>query len=119
MRYILKKLPILFQRKDQEDDWFESDNQRELRQIFQGQSQIFELYKELNRKIDEVIGRQERTLSLIAQQQSGMVHGGQAPPPAQGVPPVQTGYIDTIKRHEVDGLFTNQNLVLNQMKELR
>lgn len=105
------------------DDWFESDNQRELRQIFQGQSQIFELYKEVNRKIDEVIGRQERTLSLIAQQQSGMVHGqAQVPPPvAQGVPPPpqQPGFIDTIKRHEVDGLFTNQNLVLNQIKELR
>lgn len=101
------------------DDWFESDNQRELRQIFQGQSQIFELYKEVNRKIDEVIGRQERTLSLIAQQQSGVVHS-QVPPSAQGVPPPpQAGFVDTIKRHEVDGLFTNQNLVLNQMKELR
>lgn len=99
------------------DDWFESDNQRELRQIFQGQSQIFELYKEVNRKIDEVIGRQERTLSLIAQQQSGMVHG-QAPP-VQGAPSPQAGFVDTIKRHEVDGLFTNQNLALNQMKELR
>lgn len=101
------------------DDWFETDNQRELRQIFQGQSQIFELYKEVNRKIDEVIGRQERTLSLIAQQQSGVVHGAAQVPPVQGVAPPQAGFVDTIKRHEVDGLFTNQNVVLNQIKELR
>lgn len=50
------------------DEWFESDNQRELRQIFSGQSHIFDVLKDLHRKLDEVIGRQERTLSLISQQ---------------------------------------------------
>lgn len=100
------------------EDWFESDSQRELRQIFQGQTQIFELYKELNRKIDEVIGRQERTLSLIAQQQSGVV---QTPPQGQPgqVPVQQAGFQDTIKRHEVDAVFNNQNQILNTARELR
>lgn len=62
--------------KDSEfEEWFESDNQRELRQIFTGQSQMFELMRELNRKLDEVVGRQERTLSLLSS-----VHAGVATP---------------------------------------
>jgi mannose-binding lectin 1 len=60
--------------KDSEfEEWFESDNQRELRQIFTGQSQMFELMRELNRKLDEVVGRQERTLSLLSSVQAGTV----------------------------------------------
>ncbi|GJQ88676.1 hypothetical protein Trydic_g22004, partial [Trypoxylus dichotomus] len=51
------------------DEWFETDSQRELRQIFQGQSHMFEVLRELGRKLDEVIGRQERTLSLMSTQQ--------------------------------------------------
>lgn len=58
--------------KDNEfEEWFESDNQRELRQIFTGQSQMFEVLRELNRKLDEVVGRQERTLSLLSSVQAG------------------------------------------------
>lgn len=57
-------------KKDKDDfpEWFESDNQRELRQIFSVQSQAFDVLKDLHRKLDEVIGRQERTLSLISSQ---------------------------------------------------
>jgi mannose-binding lectin 1 len=63
--------------KDNEfEEWFESDNQRELRQIFTGQSQMFEMMRELNRKLDEVVGRQERTLSLL----SSSVQAGGAQP---------------------------------------
>lgn len=36
------------------DDWFESDGQRELRQIFQGQGQIHDILRDLNKKVDEV-----------------------------------------------------------------
>lgn len=46
---------------------YETDNQRELRQIFNGQSQMFDALRELHRKLDEIVGRQERTLSLISQ----------------------------------------------------
>lgn len=93
------------------EDWFESDNQRELRQIFQGQNQIYEVVKELGRKIDAVVGRQERTLSLISQQAGGVVQtqqGGAGP-----------AFIDTINRHEVEMMFNNQNQALNLMKEMR
>jgi mannose-binding lectin 1 len=53
------------------EEWFESDSQRELRQIFSGQNQIFEGLRQLNSKLDEIFGRQERTLSLLSTIQAG------------------------------------------------
>lgn len=96
------------------EDWFESDNQRELRQIFSGQNQIYEVVKELGRKIDAVVGRQERTLSLISQQTGGVVQTQQGTQGGGG-----PSLIDTINRHEVDMMFNNQNQVINLMKEMR
>lgn len=106
--------------KDEFDEWYESDNQRELRQIFQGQSSMFDSIRELNRKLDEVVGRQERTLSLLSSVSSvaGIAAGGGVPP-QQGVPPVAGGYVDSIRRHEVDAVLTNQNNILNTAREIK
>lgn len=54
-------------RKNEFDDYFETENQRELRQIFNGQSQMFDALREVLRKLDEIVGKQERTLSLVSQ----------------------------------------------------
>nr|CAD7426623.1 unnamed protein product [Timema monikensis] len=100
--------------KDAEfEEWYESDNQRELRQIFTGQSQMFDALKELNRKLDEVVGRQERTLSLLSS-----VAAGGAPAIASGHPG-QPIAIDTIRRHEVDAVLGNQNIILSTAREIR
>ncbi|XP_067003335.1 protein ERGIC-53 [Anabrus simplex] len=95
-------------------EFFESDNQRELRQIFTGQSQMFNALRELGRKLDEVVGRQERTLSLLSSVQTGGV-------PAQGGQPgqPQLQFVDTIRRHEVDAVLANQNTILSAAKELK
>ncbi|XP_066589182.1 protein ERGIC-53 [Prorops nasuta] len=99
--------------KDEFDEYFETDNQRELRQIFSGQSQTFEALRDLNRKLDEIVGRQERTLSLINQIQVGGVQttGGQPGQPIQ--------LIDTIRRQEVDMVLNNQNVILNTAREVK
>ena len=47
------------------ENWF-SEQDKELQQIFQGQAAMREVLTELHRKMDEIIGRQERTLSLIS-----------------------------------------------------
>jgi len=52
------------------EDWFESESQRELGQIFAGQSKMFEALRDIKRKMDEIVGRQERTLGLISTIQS-------------------------------------------------
>lgn len=61
------------------DEWYESDSQRELRQIFAGQSQVLEQVRVLSQKLDEVIGRQERSLSMLSaiQSHSGTVVQGE------------------------------------------
>ena len=47
------------------ENWF-SEQDKELQQIFQGQAAMREVLTEVHRKMDEIIGRQERTLSLIS-----------------------------------------------------
>lgn len=52
------------------EEWFETDNQRELNQIFAGQSKMFDALRDIQRKMDEIVGRQERTLGLMSSVQS-------------------------------------------------
>ncbi|KAB7496119.1 Protein ERGIC-53 [Armadillidium nasatum] len=69
-----------------EEELYETSEQRELRQIFEGQGQIYDFIKQLNVKLDEVIGRQERTLSLVSGGQIAVGQGGtQVPPPSGGM----------------------------------
>lgn len=107
-------------KKDKDaEDWFESDNQRELRQIFQGQSQMYEVMRNLNRKLDEIIGRQERTLSVVSMMQSGVaVPQGQVPPGA----PVPPGQVPTmgegIRKYEFDAMYNNVVQVMTSINQI-
>ncbi|XP_076049160.1 lectin, mannose binding protein ergic53 isoform X4 [Oratosquilla oratoria] len=94
-------------RQTQEEE-FETGEQRELRQIFQGQSQIHEIIRGLHAKMDEIIGRQERTLGLVGSMQTGVA--GQVATPQQGVPPPTA---DGIQRHEINSLISNQRDIVN------
>ena len=49
---------------DEWDSWF-SEQDKELQQIFQGQSEMKNHLLELTRKMDDIIRRQERTMSMI------------------------------------------------------
>jgi len=50
-------------------DVFLSEQEKDLQQIFQGQSDIKNTVQLLHEKLNELIGRQERTLSLLSSQQ--------------------------------------------------
>lgn len=104
---------------DNMEDWFETDNQRELRQIWQAQSVTTEVLRELSKKLDEVIGRQERTLGLLSasgqQLQPGQPQQQYVPPPAG----TQQQYSDTIRRSEVDSLMNSQNILTSTVREIR
>ncbi|KAL9904968.1 protein ERGIC-53 [Glossina fuscipes] len=109
------------QAKDEEDweEFYESENQREWRQIWQGQSQIFDQIRELSRKIDEVIGRQENTLSLVSRSMAGAGAVGTVPGQTGPQPSPSVGVGGTISRPEVDILISNQNTLLTTVRELR
>ncbi|KAH8366135.1 hypothetical protein KR093_009497 [Drosophila rubida] len=108
--------------KDEEEweEFYESENQRELRQIWQGQSQITDHLRELSRKVDEIIGRQENTLSLVSR--GFAANAGQAlPPPAAGTVPAQQlpAVTGAVTRQDVDLLIANQNVLLSTLREIR
>ncbi|XP_076438963.1 protein ERGIC-53-like [Babylonia areolata] len=102
------------------DSLYESESQRELRQIFDGQMGIQDTIKEVSRKLDELLGRQELVLAKVSTLSSGG-QGQQVPQVQQqaGGGRQQQVYVDTIKRHEVDRVLNNQNDVLQQIRDLR
>ncbi|XP_048001965.1 protein ERGIC-53 [Leguminivora glycinivorella] len=99
------------------DDWFESDGQRELRQIFQGQGQIHDVLRELNKKVDEVIGKQMNSLSML----SAVYTHAQGQPLAQQQPgqaPMLQGGLP-VARHDWDALVANNQIIINTIAELK
>ena len=71
-----KQNPEAAKRLEEEEDWdgiFEDETVRELKTIFQGQSQMNEVMRDLHRKMDEIIGRQERALSVLTNIQNNGV----------------------------------------------
>lgn len=106
-------------RKQEYEEYYETESQKELRQIFNGQSQMFDALRELNRKLDEIVGRQERALSLISQVQA--IQGGMQVNGQIGQQPVAIPTSDSvgIRRQEVDAVLNNQNIILNAAKEIK
>ncbi|KAJ8311485.1 hypothetical protein KUTeg_010840 [Tegillarca granosa] len=96
---------------------FEAQGERELRMIFDGQTDIHTTLKQLNRKLDELLGRQEMVLTKVSQiSGTGQVQVPQGNNQQGGGQPLM---IDTIKRHEVDRVLNNQNDILQQARDIR
>ncbi|CAN7983434.1 unnamed protein product, partial [Ixodes hexagonus] len=94
---------------------YDTQQQRELRQIFEGQSHMFEGLKALHRKLDEVLGRQERTLSLVSAAGGGVaVGGGGMPPPHMG-----QGGVPSLQRHEAESLLNSQRELLQTVAQVK
>ncbi|XP_038058214.1 protein ERGIC-53-like isoform X2 [Patiria miniata] len=101
-----------------EETFFEDTETRELRQIYEVQSLISKTIGDLNRKLDEIVGRQERTLSAISAVQAS-VRGGGAPPASTGGQPVQPVTTSEIKRHEVDTILNTQHELQRSIRDVR
>jgi len=114
-----KENPDKVKKEENWEDFFMDDSSKELRQIFEGQSAMNEAVRNLNRKIDEIIGRQERSLSLLSTiQNSPGTGGGGPPPPSQiggggGVP------VDTIRRDEVNAVLANQRELVSAARDIK
>lgn len=98
----------------EDDKWFESQDRRELKQIFDGQAILLQTVTSLQSKLDEIIGKQERTLSQIS-----LVSVGQAAGQAQQGGQVQPQIIDTFKRPEVDSLMAQQREIVQSIREFK
>ena len=114
-----KQNPEAAKRLEEEEDWdgiFEDETVRELKTIFQGQSQMNEVMRDLHRKMDEIIGRQERALSVLTNIQNNGVR-------AVGGAPAQGGAgapaIDTIRRDEVNAVLANQRELVSAARDIK
>ncbi|XP_021951686.1 protein ERGIC-53 [Folsomia candida] len=111
-----KEHPDAKKEKD-DDDWFEEEQIRELRQIFQGQSELRGLVQTLSRKLDEIVGRQETTISLVSsfQGQGAIGHIPQGQIPMQ--PPAVGG--GGMARHEVDNMLAASRELLTSTRDIK
>ncbi|XP_065100050.1 protein ERGIC-53 [Paramisgurnus dabryanus] len=86
------------------DDLFESVNDREIRQVFEGQNRIHLEIKQLNRQLAMILDEQRRYVSLITEEMT-----------KRGVN-AQSGQAPT---HEMDTIITTQQEVLRNINEIR
>ncbi|XP_022084593.1 protein ERGIC-53-like [Acanthaster planci] len=100
-----------------EETFFEDTETRELRQIYEVQTTISRSIVELNRKLDEIVGRQERTLSAISAVQAAGRGGGAPPASTGGQPSPPT--TSEIKRHEVDTILNTQQELQRSIRDVR
>ncbi|RUS83961.1 hypothetical protein EGW08_008267 [Elysia chlorotica] len=101
---------------------FQGQNEKELRQIFDGQNVIHQELRDMGRKVDELMGRQEMVISRLNSLPAGQQLGGQQQPQVAAQVPQGGGQINlqgTIQRHEVDRVINNQNSLLQQLGELK
>jgi len=109
--------------KDVKDDdvWadlFMDDATKELKQIFEGQSAMAETVRALHNKMDQIIGRQEQSLSMLTQVQNTRGGGG-APPPPQVPGGQQQPPLDTIRRDEVNAVLANQRELVTAARDIK
>ena len=101
-------------RKKDEEDWdnWMDESQKELQQIFQGQSAMKEVLTEMDRKMNDIINRQERAFNAIS-----TIRGGGAVPQGTGQPQIAVG--DSIRRDEVNAILANQREIVSASRDLK
>jgi len=114
-----KENPDKVKKDENWEEFFMDDTTKELRQIFQGQSSMNDVLRDLHRKMDEIIGRQERSLSMLTSIQNQPRGGAVNAPPPQvsgggGMPPV-----DTIRRDEVNAVLANQRELVSAARDIK
>ena len=99
-----------------EDDAVEDWAQRELRNIYQSQAVVVRSLESLNKKLDEMYGRQEQLSRSIYQMvQGGGVNTGNQQ--AQGAPPGLPQ--DGMKRYEVDQMLNSQRELQTELAQMK
>uniref|UniRef100_A0A8C5LQ39 Lectin, mannose binding 1 n=1 Tax=Leptobrachium leishanense TaxID=445787 RepID=A0A8C5LQ39_9ANUR len=88
------------------DDMYESVNERELRQIFEGQNRIHLEIKQLNRQLDMILDEQRRYVTAVTDDIAKR---------APGTP----GLHEQISQQELDSLVTAQREIFKQISEMR
>ena len=95
---------------------------REFQQILQAQGEVHDILRSLNHKLDEILGKQERSLSMMSALQTGNQAGYQAQqhPNQQFQQPQQVaGGQLPMGRHEFEALLGQQNELIANSRQLK
>jgi len=90
------------------------ESQKELQNIFQGQSAMKEILTDLHRKMDDIISRQERAFNAITAIQGSGVAPSQ---PKSGGQPQISG--ESIRREEVNAILANQREIVSATRDIK
>ncbi|XP_073536860.1 protein ERGIC-53 [Phyllobates terribilis] len=88
-----------------EDDMFESVNDRELRQIFEGQNRIHLEIKQLNRQLDMILDEQRRYVNAVTEEIAKRAAAG--------------GNVPQASQQELEALLSGQREVFKHVSEMR
>lgn len=93
-------------------DEYDTLGEREFQQILSAQGEVHNILRNLNHKLDEILGKQERSLSMMSALQTGSggyQHPNQQPPMGQ-LP---------MSRHEFEALLVQQNELVSNSRQIR
>lgn len=102
------------QRQQEIDEKYESESDRQFRTILDVQNGIHQSIRTLDNKFAEVLGRQERTVSLLSNLQGNNNQGQGQGHQNQG----QMQQIDTFNRLEVNQVMNQQNEIVRSIRDI-
>lgn len=116
----LKAHPDEAKKLKQNDPESEYDTlgEREFQQILSAQGEVHDILRSLNHKLDEILGKQERSLSMMSALQTGAYQ--QAHPNQQQQPPpaVHPGQLPLV-RQEFETLMVHQNELVANSRQIK
>lgn len=92
-----------------EEKMYEAPEMREMKMILDGQNEIYLLVKTIAAKLDEVVGQQERELSLLTIINQRPSHNQQG----------STSQQNPIEQQDVAGLLSSQEEVVSHIRDVR
>ena len=99
-------------------DEYDTLGEREFQQILSAQNEVHDILRSLNHKLDEILGKQERGLSMMSALQTRGTYQQPQQPQYQQQPPVG-GQPPAVNRHEFEALLGQQNELVANSRQIK
>lgn len=100
-------------------DEYDTLGEREFQQILSAQGEVHDILRSLNHKLDEILGKQERSLSMMSALQSGAYQQHLQQPQYQPPPAVAGQQPPAVNRHEFEALLGQQNELVANSRQIK
>lgn len=105
--------------KSDPSDEYDTLGEREFQQILSAQGEVHDILRNLNHKLDEILGKQERSLSMMSSLQTGAYQHPQQQQPQYQQPPAVGGQPSAVNRHEFEALLGQQNELVANSRQIK